>query len=224
MIGTTRVMADPAPVADDPAVRGADVPGHAGRTDPEFTGAPRGQPVGWWGMAWLLVTEAMVVAGSLSAWHVIRAGSGDWPQGGLAPPGLLWPGVATAVLLVSCLPVLWALAAVRRGALPRARAALAASWLMGAAFVAHQAFLLDGLGVTPGDIAYASLFYVIVGVHALHVAVGLVMSAVVQLKAGTGRLGPDRHLTLKVFALYWSFGGVVGLVLFLALHLHTGFS
>jgi cytochrome c oxidase subunit III len=48
-----------------------------------------------------------------------------------------------------------------------------------------------------------------------------VMSLVVQLKAAIGRIGPDHHLTLKVFAIYWHFVDVVWIAVFSSLYLAT---
>ena len=58
---------------------------------------------------------------------------------------------------------------------------------MGAAFLAHQVWEYAHLDFTIHDNAYASIFLVTTGLHGLHVLAGLLISAVVQLKA---RLGP----------------------------------
>lgn len=181
----------------------------------------RGLPLGWWGVAWMIATEAMLFGGLLSSWFYVRAGSSTWPQGGIHPPELFRPSVFTVVLLSSSLPVIWAEWAVRRGRIGGVRAALAVSWLLGAAFLANQLLEYDALTYGLGDNAYASLFYVITGLHGLHVVVGLAMGAVVQVKAATGRIGPDHHLTLKVFALYWHFVDGVWIAVFSSLYLST---
>jgi heme/copper-type cytochrome/quinol oxidase subunit 3 len=59
--------------------------------------------------------------------------------------------------------------------------------------------------------------------HGAHVAIGLLMNLVVQAKARLGRLGPDRHLTLSVFALYWHFVDVVWIFVFSSLYLSPHF-
>lgn len=193
----------------------------ASLADPDLATVPRGQPLGWWGIAWLAVTEAMLFGGLLSAWFFIRAVSPAWPQDGIERPDLLLPGIFTVVLLSSSIPVFWAEVAVRRGQIRRVRQALAVSWLLGAAFLAHQLVEYGELGFGMGDNAYASLFYVITGLHGAHVLVGLVMSLVVQLKAAIGRIGPDHHLTLKVFAIYWHFVDGVWIAVFSSLYVAT---
>ena len=66
---------------------------------------------------------------------------------------------------------------------------------MGAAFLVNTAYDFHELDFGWRDNAYASLFYVIIGLHALHVLVGLLMNAIVQAKVLTGRChaGTPRH-------------------------------
>lgn len=193
----------------------------AAGTDPALAPVGRGLPLGWWGLAWMIATEAMLFAGLLSAWFFLRAGSDEWPQGGIEAPPLTRISIFTVVLLGSSLPLFWGEAAVGRGQVGRLRIALATSWVMGAAFLAHQAVEYRDLKFGISDNAYASLFYVITGLHGLHVLVGLVMSAVVQLKAATGRVGADRHLTVRIFTLYWHFVDAVWIAVFSSLYLST---
>jgi cytochrome c oxidase subunit 3 len=178
-----------------------------------------GRPLAWWGMVSLVATEATIFAGLLSAYFFVRATSPDWPQGGIAPPELGRISAFTVVLLASSVPLVWAESAVRRGRLGQVRVALLSSFLLGAAFLANQMLEYRSLGFGPRDNAYGSLFYAITGLHGSHVAVGLLMNLVVQAKARLGRLGPERHLTLSVFALYWHFVDVVWIFVFSSLYL-----
>ena len=47
----------------------------------------------------------------------------------------------------------------------------------------------------------------------------LLINAVVQVKAWTGRLTADRHLTLTLFAMYWHFVDAVWIFVFSSLYL-----
>ena len=91
--------------------------------------------------------------------------------------------------------------------------------MLGAAFLANQ--VLEYRDVTFGirDDAYASLFYLITGLHGLHVAIGLLLNLVVQAKAWTGRLTKERHGVLLVYDLYWHFVDVVWIVIFPVVYL-----
>lgn len=179
----------------------------------------RGHATGWWGMAVLIMTESMVFAGLLGSYFFLRAQSTAWPLGGIEPPPLGRVSAFTAVLLGSSVPVIWGEAGVRRGDVRQLRAGLLLAFLMGLAFVVNLGYEYRDLGFGARDNAYASLFWGIIGLHGLHVVVGLVMSAVVQVKAWTGRLSAERHLTAQVFGMYWHFVDAVWVFVFGSLYL-----
>jgi cytochrome c oxidase subunit 3 len=90
---------------------------------------------------------------------------------------------------------------------------------MGASFLAFTLYDFDELTFGWRDNAYGSIYYTIVGLHALHVFIGLGMNLVVQLKAWLGRYDHHRHASAEVFFLYWHFVDAVWLAVFPALFL-----
>jgi heme/copper-type cytochrome/quinol oxidase subunit 3 len=116
------------------------------------------------------------------------------------------------ILLSSSIPIFWMEHALVRGRMRQVTISLAIAFLLGAAFLGNT--IWDYLHMEFGlrENAYSSLFWTILGLHAIHVLVGLLMSATVQLKVWTGRVTPEHHVTPEVFALYWHF--VDGLYLF----------
>jgi heme/copper-type cytochrome/quinol oxidase subunit 3 len=91
---------------------------------------------------------------------------------------------------------------------------LLVAFLMGAAFLANTGYDFAHMGFGWRDNAYASLFSVILGLHAIHVLVGLLMSMTVQVKVWTGRVSAENHVTPEVFALYWHFVDGVWILVF----------
>ncbi len=190
-----------------------------GSTPQHLPSGERGYAVGWWGMVTLIATEATVFTALLSAYFFIRATSPSWPQDGIRPPDLTRISVFTVVLLGSSIPLLWGEAAIRRGQVGKLRVALLVSFLMGAAFLVNQVFEFHGLEFQASDNAYASLFIVITGLHGLHVLAGLLISALVQLKARLGWFDATHHLSVSIFALYWHFVDGVWIFVFSSLYL-----
>ena len=188
------------------------------------TDATRRRPIAWWGMVLLIATEATIFASLLASYFFVRASSAEWPLGGIEAPKLDRIGVFTVVLLASSLPLFAADRAIARGNVRRVRRLLALSFVMGLAFLLHQGLEYQDLHFGIKDNAYGSLFYVITGLHGLHVLVGLCMSVVVQAKAAVGRITAERHQTLAVFSLYWHFVDVVWVFVFSALYVspHLG--
>jgi heme/copper-type cytochrome/quinol oxidase subunit 3 len=178
-----------------------------------------GRPVGWWGMVVLIATEATIFLALLAAYFFLRASSAEWPQGGIRPPDLTRISIFTVVLLASSLPVFWADHGIERGDVRRLRIGLAVSFVMGLAFIANQVLEFGQLDFTIRENAYASIFIVTTGLHGLHVIAGLLMSAVVQLKARLGEFTAERHLTVSIFSMYWHFVDVVWIFVFSSLYL-----
>ena len=179
----------------------------------------RGYAVGWWGMVVLIATEATVFLALLASYFFLRAGSSEWPQGGIAPPDLSRITFFSVILIASSLPLFWAEPAIARGKLTRLRVLLAVSFVMGVAFLANQVLEFHDLDFNLRANAYAAVFIITTGLHGLHVLAGLLMSAVVQLKAGLGHFDAEHHLTVDVFVLYWHFVDVVWLFVFSSLYL-----
>ena len=160
-------------------------------------------PNGVLGMIVFVCTSAMLFAGLISAYSVVRATSPvGWPP--LDQPRLPVESTAfnTAALVAS--GVLLAIAAAR---FPRSSAAargpMLASIVLGAVFVVLQgaewvALLAQGLTLTSSTLG--SFFYLIIGAHALHAMAGIAAMAVtVPKRIRRGKTGG------QAVALYWLF-------------------
>ena len=172
------------------------------------------KPAAWWGMLMLIATEATIFAILIASYLFLRAGSPSWPQGGIEVPDLRIALPFSFVLWGSSIPMFVAESAVKRGRMTAVRVGLLVSGLMGLAFLAATLVDFHELHFGWRDNAYGSAFYTLVGLHATHVAIGIAMNAVVQLKAWMGKVSAERHLTLTTFAMYWHFVDAVWLFVF----------
>jgi heme/copper-type cytochrome/quinol oxidase subunit 3 len=174
---------------------------------------------GWWGMVWLIATEAMVFGSFLVSYFYIRfTSSPEWPPGDIPKPELALPLIMTAILWSSSIPVHLADRAIRKGNRTALKVGLALGFVLGAVFLALQ------IGIeypevlhefTPRTNAYGSLFFGLTGLHGLHVLVGLLLSGWVQVRAWRGAFDEHRHVTVQNFAMYWHFVDAVwAMVLF----------
>jgi cytochrome c oxidase subunit 3 len=173
----------------------------------------------WWGMMSLIATESMVFVILLGSYFFLRASAPHWPLGGIKPPELRLSVPFSFVLWASSAPIFYAEAAIRRDSQRGLRAGLMVSGIMGLAFLAYTLYDFDALTFGWRDNAYGSIFYLIVGLHALHVFVGLCMNALVQVKAWQGKFNATRHTTVEVFGLYWHFVDAVWIFVFASLFL-----
>jgi heme/copper-type cytochrome/quinol oxidase subunit 3 len=187
--------------------------------------SPRRSPeptTGTMGMLLFILTEATLFATFLVSYFFLRFQSTpQWPPEGIETPTLLLPSIMTVVLLSSSVPMHIADTGIRRGSRLRLRLGLLASFVLGAAFLGLQAveYMEKLREFTPQTNAYGSLFFMITGFHGAHVAGGLLLNLWVQVQAGRGFYGPDRHLTVRNVALYWHFVDAVWIAIFSSLYL-----
>ena len=188
---------------------------------PHHVSGPRAY--GWWGMVWLIATEATLFAALIASYFFLRFRSGpEWPPGDIPAPELELPLIMSAILLSSSIPVHIAEAGIKKGSQSRLRWGLAGGFLLGAVFFGIT------VGIewpeklhefTPTTNVYGSLFYTITGFHLSHVLVGLLISAWAQVRAWQGAFDADRHLTIQNFAMYWHFVDVVWITVFATIYL-----
>lgn len=177
----------------------------------------RGYSTAWWGTLVLVTTEGMVFLALLSSYFFLRATARHWPLGGLPLPELPRTILFSVILIASSIPIVWMEVALRRGHMGQVKAMLLIAFVMGGAFLVNTIYDFRNMEFGWRVNAYSSLFHTIIGLHALHVLVGLLMSATVQVKVWMGKVTPERHTTPEVFALYWHFVDGVWVFVFASL-------
>lgn len=173
---------------------------------------------GWstarWGVLMVIATEGTLFVILIAAYLFLRATSKQWPPPGVELPELRLSVPFSLVLWGSSVPLFFVDAAAKKGRFGIVKAGLALTTLMGLAFVAYTAKDFADLHFGWRDSAYGTAFYTVVGLHALHVVVGLAIALVVQAKAWLGRYTATAHASLEVFSLYWHFVDAIWLVVF----------
>jgi heme/copper-type cytochrome/quinol oxidase subunit 3 len=177
---------------------------------------PRPRAIGWWGMAIFAATEATLVGFIVGSYYYLRVTTAVWPPAGTPKPALLAPLVLTAVLAAALLPLYAARQSARRGARVRAFWLTALATCIQAGYLAFQIHLFtDNLGqFGPGQSAYASIYYVLLGADHAHVAVGLLFDLWLLLRLAV-RLTRYRLVALEAATLYWTV--VVGITVVVTL-------
>jgi cytochrome c oxidase subunit 3 len=92
--------------------------------------------------------------------------------------------------------------------------------LMGAIFLAGQAYEYSHLGFGLTANVFTSSFYVLTGFHGLHVTVGiLLILAVLWRSRKSGHYSSEEHFGVEAAELYWHFVDVVWIILFTLVYL-----
>lgn len=169
------------------------------------------------GMVLLIASWAMMFVSIFLVYGAVRFNAKEWPPLGLPLPELLLPTINTGVMIASSVSLEYGLAAVRGGR-PRMLAhMLLLTTVLGAVFVAIQYIVgvdlhAAGLGIDRG--AYAAVLYGLSGIHAAHVALGIIALVVLTILAYQGRYTAPRHLKVRLWSVYWHFVGVVWILMY----------
>ena len=166
------------------------------------------------GMLIFVIAEAMLFAGLISAFTIIRSSAMLWPPPDQPRLPIEETAFNTAALLASGVFLFLARRAFGRDR-ARTQRALLISMLLGAFFVIFQGIewlALIGEGLTLTSSNFGSFFYLIVGMHALHAVIALGMLAYTWSRLAQGWLASSQLAAAEVF---WYF--VVGLWPFLYL-------
>ncbi|HEX7022269.1 MAG TPA: cytochrome c oxidase subunit I [Trueperaceae bacterium] len=174
---------------------------------------------GWWGTILFLVAAGVVHALLYFCYFYTRLYSPVWPQGGIALPDLVLPGIALAVLIISGLVAGWAVSGFRRGRTSAARAGLSITFVLGVVFLGlHLSYFL-GLDFAPQANAYASLVFVIGALMALTALIGLGLVLGVFVRALFGHFDTENFVAVQHAVYVWYFVVAAGIAVFVVLQL-----
>ena len=172
----------------------------------------------------LLGAEIMFFAGLIGTFLVFRLGSVTWPPPSQAdvrlPIGVT--GINTIVLLFSGYTMIRALLSARKDSQKELRRWLLVTGILGAIFLVVQGsewVRLVHHGFTLSSGVYGSIFYVLIGCHALHALVAVVWELSVFAKALSGCYTIDRHVGVEICTIYWTFVVVLWPILYVLVYL-----
>ena len=197
----------------------APAPGPAAGVDPSRPWSPpRGTTV--LGVVLLLAAEGMVVGALLATYFTIKAGAPLWPPSGVDINTYIPTVVSITAGMAAC-SVGWMLFAMRRNDQRNGFTAAVLSVILGLAIANGQWYSITRAGFGVGEHAYGTLFYLLVGIHLVHVLAGVVMLAVVAGQTLAGHFSSDDHEPVRAAAYFWQFGNVVWVAVVCALFLFS---
>ena len=169
-----------------------------------------------------LGSEVMFFSSLFAAFFTIRAHASVWPPTG-AHLDTVRAGIFTAILVASSFTMQKAVWDQEKGDRRSAKIWIVATLVLGTLFVANQFFewvdLSHVAATNPTQTAYGSLFYIMSGVHGLHVTLGLVAMIFLlgRLKGPKG--DPGETPVFQGVSYYWHFVDVVWVGLYACLFL-----
>jgi len=166
--------------------------------------------------------ETLFFTGMVAAAMALRAVSVKWPPAALPPLPVAATAVHTAILLFSGFTMRYAMTVGRRGRRLDIETGMAATAMLGFAFVAGQAAEVVWLffeGMAPTADGYTATFLVLVLATGAHVLCGIlwVVAATTVVAMGSER-APDGGF-VRSCAIFWYYGCALWIPVFVLLYL-----
>lgn len=175
---------------------------------------------GYIGMSSLIIAESAIFTIFVVAYlyYLGRDVSGPTPRDVLELPIF-----GTVCLLSSSFFIYLAEHAITVGRMGAFKLWWAVTIVLGAIFLGDTAMEWDKLithdHLTIATNLFGTTFYSLVGLHASHVIIGLIMLLITLIFALAGRLNPTHAERVKVLALYWHFVDAVWVVVFTVVYI-----
>ncbi len=186
------------------------------------------------GMWVFLVTEVLFFGGLFTSYLVYRS---MYPHAfAVASEHTLIAlgALNTAILITSSLTMALAVYASQEGDSKGVFRFLVLTWILGAGFLVVKGieyatdfhehlvpgahFAIEGANAGHAQLFF-SLYFIMTGLHAIHMIVGLSILLVMMYMARKGKFTKEYHIPMEVTGLYWHFVDIVWIFLFPLLYL-----
>lgn len=177
-------------------------------------------PLGRAGIWWFLASEIMVFGGLIGCFLLSRFASGGWREE-MSHVNTRLAAVNTFILVTSSYTVVEAHASAFSDR-KRAQRFLFITVMFGIWFLCNKAYEYSGEihhGITPASGQFWSYYYLMTGLHGLHVAGGVIFNLCLALAAFRESTWQKVRHRVEFSGLYWHFVDVVWIFLFPLIYL-----
>jgi cytochrome c oxidase subunit 3 len=190
-----------------------------------------GKKIGMW---LFLFTELLFFGGMFLLYSVFRSQHPAEFHAAAQEENLLLGSINTAILLTSSFTIAIAIAAIRKGSKILSLYMQTATIIFGICFLIIKYFEWSAKiakGIYPnspallnqgkGDNLFFGLYYVMTGIHGIHVLIGIIVIAIMFVYTRRGVIDRDSFAKLENTGLYWHFVDIVWIYLFPLFYLIT---
>src|SRR3954464_490870 len=171
------------------------------------------------GMLLFIISEIMIFGAFFTAYFFIRVvGGAPWPAHGTELPKLV-AGFNTVILISSSFTIHYAQESIKKNNRLGLQLGMVATFLLGLTFLFIQINEYVHIGFSPQDSAQGSVFYGLTGLHGAHVTIGLVLLAMVTVRACRGHYSSTAHRGMEVPGIYWHFVDLMWIVVYFTVYI-----
>lgn len=153
---------------------------------------------------WVAIASIVMMFAGLTSAFIIKRNQANWVPFDI--PVVFW--YSTAVIIASSITLVMALRVFKERNMAKYRKLVVATLILGVLFIVLQVMGFSELwakGMTlTGNVSF-SFLYVIVGLHALHVAGGIIALIVLFLQAFNSKVRNYNAVPVEVMSTYWHF-------------------
>src|SRR3984957_9200731 len=171
------------------------------------------------GVLALILTESVFFSIFVVAYifYLGKSLTGPYPKDVLSPPIL-----NTICLLSSSVTIVLAIRALRAGSIRTFAIWWLVTFALGLEFLAGTALewhrLIYRGGLTIGTNLFGTTYYSLVGLHALHVTIGLLLILLVMVLTMLGYMNRNHLERIDCFSWYWHFVDAVWVIVFITVY------
>lgn len=162
---------------------------------------------------WVAIGSIVMMFAGLTSAFIVKSNQSTWVP--VEVPRVFW--ISTAAILGSSVTIQMALRSFKQREMQQYRLLMGVTLLLGVAFVVLQWLgfqqLWNEQGITFKGGGAGQFLYVIFGLHAVHVAGGVIALIVMFIKAFAGRTKLYSSVPVEVAATYWHFVDLLWLYL-----------
>jgi len=158
----------------------------------------------WWGNVGMCAIEGTAFAFMIVVYFYLRSLAHTWPAGGSAPD-LFWGTINLLMILASAIPNYYADRAALDHDLPKVRLMLVLGVLFGLALCGVRALEFTALNVRWDDSAYASVVWMLLGLHTFNLVTDVVDTVVLTAVMFKQPLEGKRFVDVAENSGYWVF-------------------
>lgn len=165
---------------------------------------------------WVGIGSILMMFAGLTSAYIVKRNQANWMTFEL--PVAFW--YSTAVIILSSITIWMATKAFKERSMKRYRMLTAVTLGLGIIFLVLQVFGFMQLwqnGLTLQYNVSISFLYVIVGIHAVHVAGGIIALIVMSLKAFSQRVRTYSSIPVELINTYWHFVDILWIYLLIFL-------
>ncbi len=153
---------------------------------------------------WVAIGSIIMMFAGLTSAFIVKSNQVNWKP--VTLPTVFW--ISTVVILLSSVTMQMAVRSIKQREMSRYRMFIAVTFILGIAFVALQWAGFNELwkqNITFKGAGAGQFLYVIFGLHAIHVAGGVIALFVMFIKAFMNSNRNYSAVPAEVAALYWHF-------------------